>query len=134
MGTESGNSEKIKVNPNDFLANERTFLAWVRTSLGIMAFGFVIVKFSLFLSQMRLLMGIERFPNSQANQLDQSFSSMIGYVMILLGIVVLFVSYFRYNTIHKHLLRGVFNPSRRIMMYLTIGIILIVVLLLVYLL
>lgn len=134
METESGNSEKIKVNPNDFLANERTFLAWVRTSLGIMAFGFVVVKFSLFLSQMRLLMGIERFPNSQASELDQSFSSMIGYMMILLGIIVLFVSYFRYNTIHKHLLRGIFNPSRRIMMYLTIGIILIVVLLLVYLL
>ena len=27
------------------MANERTFLAWIRTSIGIMAFGFVIEKF-----------------------------------------------------------------------------------------
>lgn len=30
-----------KLNRSDHLANERTFLAWVRTSLGIMGFGFV---------------------------------------------------------------------------------------------
>jgi len=29
------------------LANERTFLAWIRTSIGIMAFGFVVEKFGL---------------------------------------------------------------------------------------
>jgi uncharacterized membrane protein YidH (DUF202 family) len=31
------------------VANERTFLAWIRTAIGIMAFGFVVEKFSLFL-------------------------------------------------------------------------------------
>jgi putative membrane protein len=35
--------------PTDFLANERTFLAYVRTSLSVMAFGFVISRFGLFL-------------------------------------------------------------------------------------
>ena len=35
-------------NLNDHLANERTFLAWLRTGIGVMAFGFVVVKFSLF--------------------------------------------------------------------------------------
>lgn len=30
------------------LANERTFLAWIRTSIGIMAFGFAFEKFALF--------------------------------------------------------------------------------------
>ena len=30
-------------NVSDHLANERTFLAWIRTSIGIMAFGFVVV-------------------------------------------------------------------------------------------
>jgi putative membrane protein len=39
------------------LANERTFLAWIRTSVGLMAFGFVVVKFSLFVKQISLLIG-----------------------------------------------------------------------------
>ena len=33
----------------DHVANERTFLAWVRTSIAIMAFGFLVEKFDLFL-------------------------------------------------------------------------------------
>jgi putative membrane protein len=34
---------------SDHAANERTFLAWVRTAIAIMAFGFVVAKFDLFL-------------------------------------------------------------------------------------
>jgi putative membrane protein len=33
------------------MANERTFLTWIRTSIGIMAFGFVVEKFTLFMRQ-----------------------------------------------------------------------------------
>jgi hypothetical protein len=45
--------EKVLEKPRvaDHLANERTFLAWIRTSIGIMGFGFVVVKFSRFLRQ-----------------------------------------------------------------------------------
>jgi uncharacterized membrane protein YidH (DUF202 family) len=39
------------------MANERTFLAWVRTSIGIMAFGFVVERFGLFMKQFSLLIG-----------------------------------------------------------------------------
>jgi putative membrane protein len=34
---------------SDHAANERTFLAWVRTAIAIMAFGFLVAKFDLFL-------------------------------------------------------------------------------------
>jgi putative membrane protein len=34
---------------SDHAANERTFLAWVRTAIAIMAFGFLVEKFDLFL-------------------------------------------------------------------------------------
>jgi uncharacterized membrane protein YidH (DUF202 family) len=39
------------------MANERTFLAWIRTSIGIMAFGFVVEKFSLFIKQVSYFLG-----------------------------------------------------------------------------
>lgn len=38
----------------DHLANERTFLAWVRTSLGLIGFGFVLARMGLFLREMAL--------------------------------------------------------------------------------
>jgi putative membrane protein len=41
---------------SDHLANERTFLAWIRTGIGIMAFGFVVVKFTLFVKQLSLVL------------------------------------------------------------------------------
>lgn len=34
---------------SDHAANERTFLAWVRTAIAIMAFGFLVARFNLFL-------------------------------------------------------------------------------------
>ena len=34
---------------SDHAANERTFLAWVRTAIAVMAFGFIIEKFDLFI-------------------------------------------------------------------------------------
>ena len=37
-------------NLNDHLANERTFLAWLRTGIGVMAFGFVVVKYGTWCS------------------------------------------------------------------------------------
>jgi putative membrane protein len=40
------NNRKSAAGANDHLANERTFLAWIRTGIGIMGFGFVVVKFS----------------------------------------------------------------------------------------
>lgn len=36
-------------NYSDHAANERTFLAWVRTGIAVIAFGFVVEKFNLFM-------------------------------------------------------------------------------------
>ena len=43
----------------DHSANERTYLAWIRTSIAIMAFGFLIEKFDLFVSYMNDAIGHE---------------------------------------------------------------------------
>src|SRR5438094_5401281 len=48
--------EKGRLNPDkieaEILANERTFLAWVRTSIAVMSLGFVIARFSLWMREM----------------------------------------------------------------------------------
>jgi putative membrane protein len=38
----------------DYLATERTLLAWIRTGLALMGFGFVVARFAFFLQQLQI--------------------------------------------------------------------------------
>src|SRR5258708_31725299 len=40
--------------PADYLAAERTFLAWIRTGLALMGFGFVVARFGLLLESLQI--------------------------------------------------------------------------------
>ncbi len=42
------------MNPSDLLAAERTYLAWLRTGLALMGFGFVVARFGLFLRELQM--------------------------------------------------------------------------------
>ena len=71
--------ENKRINPSDHLANERTFLAWIRTSIALMGFGFVVVKFSLFVKQLSLAVtGHVDFPS-------KGFSGVIGMCLVAIG-------------------------------------------------
>jgi putative membrane protein len=74
---------------SDHAANERTFLAWVRTAIAVMAFGFLVEKFDLFLEIAgRSLAG--RSP-SVGGQLVGNVAGLLlialGGMMMLLAIV-----------------------------------------------
>jgi putative membrane protein len=70
-------------DPRVFFAAVRTLLAWQRCSLALMAFGFVIERFSLFLTLLRLA------PGSSPSHV---FSLVVGVVLILLGAAVAIAS------------------------------------------
>ena len=44
-------------DPRIFFAAERTFLAWIRTGLALMGFGFVVARFGLFLREVAIVQG-----------------------------------------------------------------------------
>ena len=70
---------------SDHAANERTFLAWVRTAIAIMAFGFLVQKFDLFL----------RIANQSLDARSTSAGSQIvGYIagLLLGGVVMAFAA------------------------------------------
>jgi putative membrane protein len=46
---------KPKATLSDYLAAERTLLAWIRTGIALMGFGFVVARFGLFLHQLQLI-------------------------------------------------------------------------------
>ena len=98
---------------NEHLANERTFLAWIRTSIALMGFGFVIVKFALFLRQISLFMDLKHL-GSQAS------SSVVGVIMIILGVVIALMSFVQYKTHEKQLKNNSYAPSSSLLLFITL--------------
>ena len=86
--------EKVeKASLSDFLAVERTFLAWIRTGLALMGFGFVVARFGLFLEEFHAAL-----PNSAP--LSHRFSLWSGTALIVVGVAVNLYSAWR----HVHLI------------------------------
>ena len=81
-------------DPRVFFAAERTLMAWTRTGITLMGFGFVIERFGLFL---HMFMSIE----GQEWQRDASF--WVGIVFILLGALVEVSSVMQYRSVLKTL-------------------------------
>ena len=90
---------------SDHLANERTFLAWIRTGIGIMAFGFVVVKFSLFLKQLTVILG--KSPVMPA----RGFSSVIGIALVGLGLLTTAFAYWRFKRTQREIESSSYQSS-----------------------
>ncbi len=72
--------ENASRDPRVYMAAERTFLAWIRTSLALMAFGFVIARFGLFLREIEAT-----HPGPAA--VPSALSLPIGVTFVLIGVV-----------------------------------------------
>ena len=86
--------ENLTRDPRVYLAAERTFLAWIRTGLSLMAFGFVIARFGLFLRALESSRG-----SSPIEPL--ALSMPLGVAFVLMGVLVnLFSSWQHVRYIH----------------------------------
>ena len=70
----------------DHLANERTFLAWVRTALGLIGLGFVLARMSLFLQQLAITTGQSSPRQAQVHAVHEFM--VTGVVFLVLGTAV----------------------------------------------
>ena len=80
----------------DHAANERTFLAWVRTGIATIAFGFVVEKFNLFVLTIAEANSIDAARRAQFEKFSGSFSHYDGLALILVGIGIIAVSLVRF--------------------------------------
>jgi putative membrane protein len=80
----------------DHAANERTFLAWVRTGIATIAFGFVVEKFNLFVLTIAEANAIDPARREQLEKFSGSFSHYDGLALILVGIAILAISLVRF--------------------------------------
>jgi len=124
--TEEKSSSKIR-NRRVHMANERTFLAWIRTSVGIMAFGFVVEKFALFLKQVSYFLGRE------APLPSGGYSSFFGIFLVMLGTLIGLLSFVRYKTVEKQIDEDSYRPSKILDIMLTLSVLAIGIFLVIYL-
>jgi putative membrane protein len=80
----------------DHAANERTFLAWVRTGIAVIAFGFVIEKFNLFLLTIASAALGDELHRSQVTRLAGRIGRYDGLVLILGGIALVLLATVRF--------------------------------------
>jgi putative membrane protein len=80
-------------------AAERTLLAWIRTGLALMGFGFVVARFGLFLQRLALVEGATP-PHSYG------WSLWLGTALVVLGIAVTLLAASEHWRIIQRLERG----------------------------
>jgi putative membrane protein len=114
-------------SPADHLANERTFLAWIRTSIALMGFGFVIVKFAIFIRQITIALGEKGLASGKG------YSANIGVIMVALGAILATLAYLRYRSIEKQLNNNIYFTSNWMITLVTVSLIIASILLVLYL-
>ena len=87
----------------DHLANERTFLAWVPTSVAIVVFGFAIGRFAIALRQLAKFQG-------QVSK-TTGLSVWMGMTSIVAGVVMVVAGLVRYRRTRSQLDKGEFEPA-----------------------
>lgn len=83
---------------SDHAANERTFLAWVRTAIAVMAFGFLVEKFDLFLEIAAVSMG-----GQAPSFVGKLAGSVAGLMLIILGGAMMAVATVRFRQITQQI-------------------------------
>ena len=101
MGSRDEQGEK---DPRIYMAAERTFLAWIRTGVALLAFGFVVARFGIFLRQVALVGGAA--PGG-----GPGVSLQVGLGLVATGVIVCVVSAVRHARYIRAIDEGRFRGS-----------------------
>ena len=81
---------------SDHAANERTFLAWVRTGIAVIAFGFVIEKFNLFVLTMASATSLDAGHRLQLERVSGPLGRYDGLALVLVGLALIVTAAVRF--------------------------------------
>ncbi len=104
-------------DPRIYFAAERTFLAWIRTGLGLMGVGFAVARFGLFLREMRA-------SEIHAPVHSTGLSLYSGVALVALGVGVNVVAVMQHVRITRELRDGTWVAGRVSMSAVVLGLVL----------
>lgn len=93
-------SEQRNPHTSDHLANERTFLAWIRTSVAVLGLGFVVAKFSVWLRELSARL------QEPVQTRHSGLSLPLGIAMMGLGGALAILAAWRYRRVRRAIDRG----------------------------
>lgn len=129
--TEAEETKHAAVPPHqsatEILANERTFLAWVRTSIAVMSLGFVIAKFGLWLDELAQT-------SPQLARTRTGLSVPVGIGMMIFGGLLVVLAAWRYHVVNRQIERGEVKADRALVILVTVLILVLSVVMAAYLL
>jgi inner membrane protein YidH len=100
----------------EYLANERTFLAWIRTSVAVVSLGFVLARFSVWLREF----AIQRAPQSPFPVHRAGISLPIGVGMMVFGGLLAVLAAWRYHVVNRDIERGKVRADRALVILVTV--------------
>lgn len=95
------------VNPNelrDHLANERTFLSWMRTAIAIVALGFLVAKSGILLREVG---------SGHIHAATAPAGAIVGVILVFAGLLIALLGSIRFWQIRRDIIRGevAFSPA-----------------------
>ncbi len=96
------NQKDVKVSISDYFANERTYLAWLRTGIATIGLGFVVARFGLVL---KALTGIS------ISEATFDLSSVLGIILVAAGELMVLLSFKRFAGNQARIRAGSYEPS-----------------------
>lgn len=104
-------------------ANERTFLAWLRTAIALIAFGLTIARFGYLLYELQA--NIHTGPGTpQVLQDPLTGSQVLGTGLIAIGIITIAFAVWQYNWVFWQIERADYKPER-VVVWVTAGLVIV---------
>jgi putative membrane protein len=103
---------------SEHMANERTYLAYLRTSISLISFGITINRFSLFLIQS------SKVSEHALERWDMASVERVGFGMVAFGLLLMLWAGLHYTHVSRGIDRGTYRPSQFITWAITIGVLL----------
>jgi putative membrane protein len=99
-------------DPRTYFAAERTFLAWIRTGLGLMGIGFAVARFSLFLREFQQSGAAQSLAAQGAGGHKTGASLYAGVALVALGVLVNVAAVAHHVSTVKELRAGTWTAGR----------------------
>ena len=112
----------------EYLANERTFLAWIRTCIAVITLGFVVAKFGVWLSELAKRLD----PQMPIHSMGMSVP--MGVTMMALGGALAILASWHYHLVNLAIEHGTVRANRGLVIAVTVAVALLAIMMIAYML